>query len=224
MKKSKLSPSNRVAQVRKARGLTQQQLADAIGSHWITVSKLERGVMRLSDEWREAIAKALDVDQWSLLLDGRPLPVVHIEGQIDEGGKVIAYEDDDGSENFIINTNYFTHPSFRWLLVAGDALWPWYQDGDRLCLWQLPESEWESVRGRLCLIWYESKSGDDDMTVAIMSGRGRDGLYTLERFGMPPIRSAKITAVAAVAMSVYYLGPDSISEATNIRPRDTAPL
>ena len=39
----KNQPKNRIAEERKARGMTQQQLADAVGAHWITISKLERG-------------------------------------------------------------------------------------------------------------------------------------------------------------------------------------
>lgn len=60
-------PKNRIAEVRKARGMTQQQLADAVGSHWITISKLERGRIRLTTDWLERLAKPLGVGERDLL-------------------------------------------------------------------------------------------------------------------------------------------------------------
>src|SRR5690606_1578399 len=128
-----------ISEFRKARGMTQQQLADVIGSHWITVSKLERGKIRLSDEWRVKIANALGLDGWDLVVGGRYLPQVHVEGWIEEGGKIHPYDETHPADTFSINTDFFTHPSFRWLTVTGDALWPWYQDGDRICLWAIQE-------------------------------------------------------------------------------------
>lgn len=51
-----------VSSLRKAKGLTQAQLAEKLGVHWITVSKLERGVIQITERKAEEIAKALDAD------------------------------------------------------------------------------------------------------------------------------------------------------------------
>ena len=58
---------NRIAEVRNARGMTQQELADQVGAHWITISKLERGIIKLTTEWLEKLATPLGVHAWELL-------------------------------------------------------------------------------------------------------------------------------------------------------------
>lgn len=52
---------NLIARARKAVGLTQKQTANALGCHWITVSKLERGEQQLTQEWAEKLSAVLDV-------------------------------------------------------------------------------------------------------------------------------------------------------------------
>ncbi len=217
--KNKTPPNNRIAELRKARKLTQQQLAEAIGAHWITLSKLERGVMRLSDEWRAAIADALKVDEWELIVGARALPTVHVEGRIEEGGEIIPLDEDDTSEAFHLSTDYFTHPAYRWLTVSGDALWPWYQDGDRICLRHMPEDELESVRGRITVVWWRAgENQDEQATIGVLERGKRPGLYTVNRMGMPPVRDIKPISLAVVAMAVYYLGPETIREPPDLLP------
>lgn len=212
---------NRLAEFRKRRKLTQQQLADLVGAHWITISKLERGIIRLSDVWQQRLAKALEIDGWELFNEPRPLPKVHVEGWIEEGGQVHPYDNDlefadggnEGADSFTIDTRYFTHPSFRWLVVAGDALWPLYQDGDRVCLWHVPEDEIENYHGRLCVAWYEDPVNKSEQVTVGVLDRGRiAGQHTVSRVGMPPLRDLKFTSLAVVAMAIYNLGPGSISE------------
>lgn len=206
------STSNLIAVHRKKAGLSQQALADRIGSHWITVSKLERGKMRFSDEWRDKIATALGIDPLDLVPGARSLPTVHVEGMIEEGGEIVVLSEEDNTDSFTLSTDYFTSPAYRWLVVAGDALWPWFQDGDRICLWHLAEDEIESVLGRICVGWYEGKDGEEDVAIGVLGPGSTAGLYTLQRSGSPPLRDFKPTSLAVLAMAVYYLGPDSISE------------
>jgi len=56
-----------IADARKASGMTQQELADAVGAHWITISKLERGKIKLTTEWLEKLAGPLGVNVRDLL-------------------------------------------------------------------------------------------------------------------------------------------------------------
>lgn len=224
MKRSKSASINRIAEHRKAKGVTQQQLADAVGSHWITISKLERGVMRFTEEWRQAIAKALEVNEWDLVAGPRPLPVVHVEGVIEEGGQVLLLSEEDTRDSFQLDTHIFTHPAYRWLVVAGDAMWPWYQDGDRICIYNLPEDEIESVRGRVCVAWFEKEGGQEDATVGILERGRRPGLYTINRFGTPPMRDIKPISLAVVVMVIYYVGSDSLHESVPTADQfDTGP-
>jgi len=52
--------NNNIADLRKAKGWTQEQLADAIGTTINNLGKLERGARRLNQDWIDRIAGALE--------------------------------------------------------------------------------------------------------------------------------------------------------------------
>src|SRR3569833_4523064 len=58
---------NRIATLRKERGLTLAAVADAAGTTKAQIQKLERGDRRLSLEWMERLAKAMNVKITDLL-------------------------------------------------------------------------------------------------------------------------------------------------------------
>ena len=51
-----------LAEWRKARGLTQQQLADRLGRAKSTISQLENGKMDMTGHYMAALAEALNID------------------------------------------------------------------------------------------------------------------------------------------------------------------
>jgi transcriptional regulator with XRE-family HTH domain len=53
--------------LRQRRGLTQQQLADIVAAHRVTIAKLETGALRPGVDLLEALAKALRVSVTDLL-------------------------------------------------------------------------------------------------------------------------------------------------------------
>lgn len=59
--------NNRIADLRKAKGMTQDQLADAIGTTVNNLGKLERGARRLNEDWINKIAAALGCDPSEIL-------------------------------------------------------------------------------------------------------------------------------------------------------------
>lgn len=60
---------NRIKEWRKTRGLTLKQLAERIGTSNQQISHLENGRRRLSLEWMQRLAKALDCLPSDLLVD-----------------------------------------------------------------------------------------------------------------------------------------------------------
>lgn len=52
---------NRIRELRIAAGLSQQALGDRIGVSKVTISELERGLMKLDTEYMRRLADALDV-------------------------------------------------------------------------------------------------------------------------------------------------------------------
>ena len=58
---------NRIRELREARGLTQQQLADACGTTQPTIDRLEKGIRQLTEKWMQRLASALQVEPADLL-------------------------------------------------------------------------------------------------------------------------------------------------------------
>lgn len=114
-------PPNRIAEIRKQKKLSQQQLAEAIDAHWVTVSKLERGRMQFTWEWAELIAPILKVDPAALFIarpgSKRVFPAELVvdrgellnipESRIPEVDIGQGYDDQYGSAWIGINTDAF---------------------------------------------------------------------------------------------------------------------
>jgi transcriptional regulator with XRE-family HTH domain len=61
--------ANRIKELREARGLTLQQVADDAGTSLQQIQRLENGHRRLTDEWMRRIAPVLGVHPAALLLE-----------------------------------------------------------------------------------------------------------------------------------------------------------
>lgn len=60
---------NRIREIRIDRGLSQQALADAVGTSKTQISKLEKSQRRLTDEWMRRLARALECHPAELMMD-----------------------------------------------------------------------------------------------------------------------------------------------------------
>jgi len=65
---------NRIKEIRKDRGLSQEQLADAVHTTKATISKLEKGDIQLTMEWMRKLARALECHWAELGEDAAPPP------------------------------------------------------------------------------------------------------------------------------------------------------
>lgn len=59
--------NNRIAELRKAKGMTQDQLAEEIGTTINNLGKLERGARRLNQDWIDRISAALGCEPEELI-------------------------------------------------------------------------------------------------------------------------------------------------------------
>jgi len=137
-------PRNRIAEARKARGMTQQQLADAVGSHWITISKLERGRIRLTTDWLERLAKPLGVSERDLLsgTTGNPAYGAAFGEPTGPFGKPLFYLKE--------GDNLYEPKSLR---IDGPAYEPFLHEGDTVWftpLRSIDGNERKRLEGRLC--------------------------------------------------------------------------
>ena len=58
---------NNIKKFRKMAGLSQEKLADKVGTTLQQISRLERDERKLTPEWAEKIAKALNIEPYKLL-------------------------------------------------------------------------------------------------------------------------------------------------------------
>jgi transcriptional regulator with XRE-family HTH domain len=84
--------ANRIQELRKRRRISAARLGALLNSGRSTVVKLERGEMRLTQQWMDRIAAALGVDAADLLPGGgdNEVPVM---GYVGEGAEIFPYDD-----------------------------------------------------------------------------------------------------------------------------------
>lgn len=114
--------ANRLAHLRKKAGLTQTALAEALNSGRSTVTKLEGGLIPLSDRWLERLSKILNCAPSDIL--GDQVPVV---GRIGAGGSVIF--EDLGFEE-MVSRPPDTLGELVGLEVYGESMLPKFDPGD----------------------------------------------------------------------------------------------
>jgi transcriptional regulator with XRE-family HTH domain len=118
---------NRIASIRKDKGLTQQQLGDALGVHWITISKIERGVTELNGTWLRKLSEALGVPKIALL----DAPIEHdysIYGTVADGRTVHTTEADNRP---VVRVSDIPETG-SWFELQDDSLGPFFHKGDLL--------------------------------------------------------------------------------------------
>jgi transcriptional regulator with XRE-family HTH domain len=77
-------PTNSISALRNAKGMTQTELAEAIGTTLNNLGKLERGTRRLNMDWIEKIATALGVEPYQVIM-----PVGDEDGLPDESERYV---------------------------------------------------------------------------------------------------------------------------------------
>lgn len=142
---------NRLADIRKKRKLSQQQLADLVESHSVTISKLERGVMQMTGPWLERLAEALQVDAADILSSQVQRRDVEISGEIREDG-TFASIDADGAVFMSQVMPENDDAVSWWAQIVDDAMHPFLRDGDLVRFVNVDKDEVEHYFGRICYI------------------------------------------------------------------------
>ena len=134
--------TNLIRQVRLFKGLTQAQLAEKVGTTAATVSRLEQDEMRVSTEWLERFAVALDVHP-SDLLEQRGRPAIKMLGKAGRNGRVI----DSGDEKISIDLPANDAVAIEVATQQGE-----YSAGERLIGERLKGASMASGSGKDCII------------------------------------------------------------------------
>lgn len=137
---------NRIKVLRKKRGLTMQQLADAVGTSQQQVDRLEKSKRRLTVEWMEKLSRALDCEFVDLVpLDNarnaQTTSKAKIVGSVDSAADnaLQTYTDKDTYIIIFGRVKEITNPKLFGLLVQGNKL-AGYPEGTELIFNEVPSS------------------------------------------------------------------------------------
>ncbi|WP_276120349.1 helix-turn-helix domain-containing protein [Pararhizobium qamdonense] len=191
MTKIKPAPTNRIAEVRKRQGLTQSQLADKVGVHWITISKLERGQITFTEEWRYRLGAAMDVDADIFLPTNRRLTTIEVQGEIMPGGIVEMYGTEEDQHTFTLWNGAFHALNKLWLYVNTDALYPLYHDEDLLCFARNDSIDGLKLVNRFCMVFGTDENGADRQVFGYPHLTAKADHYTILVPNGPPVTNLK---------------------------------
>lgn len=121
--------SDRLKELRNARGITQQQLADWTGLGRTRIGNYERGVREPDFETQEILADFFNV-RLDYLMDRKSTPVTRIPvlGQVIAGIPIEAIEEILDYEE--ISTDMATQGEYFGLQIKGNSMEPKFSNGD----------------------------------------------------------------------------------------------
>ncbi|MBM7322403.1 helix-turn-helix transcriptional regulator [Agrobacterium sp. S2] len=207
MTKPTPAPTNRIAEIRKRMGLTQAQLAEKVGVHWITISKLERGQIQFSDDWKDRLAEALNVEPDVLLPVNRRLTSIEVAGEIMPGGIVEQYTDDEGIHTYTLWNGAFHALHRVWYYVNTNALAPLFHDEDLLCFARNDGIEPSRLMNRFCMILATDEAGGDRTLFGYPHMTAQSDRYTVVPPSGPPIQNVRIHFLFPL-VTVFYNVPE----------------
>lgn len=182
---------NKISEIRRQKKVTQQQLADRLGVHVITVSKLERGVMQLTGSWINRLATALEVSE-AEIWGGFQLVSMGASGRLTTGDRVTVV--DPENNRFSSYRSLLGEPDSRWLHVQDNALLPFFGEGD-LVQFSLAGLDLQTVGifdGRLCMYAAE---GNDDILIGSVDKQISASVYDLRSMNGRQMKEVRVQVI-----------------------------
>lgn len=158
---------NRIKELREAKGLTQSQLAEAVGVHWQTIQRLEGGKTKLDTEWMEKLAPPLDVDAIDLVTNRPKFRTVEVRGYVQAGQWEEAWElpEDDRYAIPVPDDPQYRHVRLFGVETRGPSMDRRYPEGTVVVVADLYEHGEEPRPGRRYVVERERADGMREATV-----------------------------------------------------------
>ena len=207
---------NRIAEERKSCGLSQQELGDLVGAHWVTISKLERGKIKLTTNWIEKIAAALQLNETDLLRRTKSIAKALVVGGIGEDGIAIIYPKPQWTETSVKNS-HFNDPDGFWLAVESRFYSPVLHPSDFIYLIPMGaellrkplRGNLELVTGRLALV--ELKKGRGALGFLYPGSKpGQWDMYWFDRRILHDEKPKRISMVCATINTYAEASPEDV--------------
>lgn len=197
---------NRIHELRLRRKWSQPELAERVGAHWVTISKLERGQMQLTHEWMVRIAEALEIRPEDLISDSSLVRAVYMSGHLDDRGRVKLLRRhgetvEIGSRQYDVQIGSESSEASIWLLIETDAYYPLIHSGDIVRFTFIEIKKLEKCIGRLCFI--ETDGEKLDRFVGIVSRGNESGTIDVQSPGASPLQGVVPANIAIASMALF---------------------
>lgn len=190
---------NRLRELRKALGLTLNDVAGAAGTSNQQLGMLERGERRLTVEWMQKLAPVLGVEPKDLLPDAgqsRPIPVV---GYVGAGAQIFSIDDHEkggGLEEVEAPIPGLPQSTVA-VQVRGRSMEPAFYPGDLIFYDRQDSGDLTHLSGKECIV----RLNDGRTFIKIMR-RLPDGGWYLHSNNDDPILGIGIAWAAKVKLIV----------------------
>ena len=180
---------NHLRALREKAGLSQDALAQRMGTTRSQLAKLERGERRLTEKWIERAAKALDVPM-SMIIDVGTVPMVGFVG----AGAELVYHHDGTGELDQVDAPPQAGAGMVAVQVKGDSMRGQVDDGWVLFYEDRREPVTDDLLGQLCVVGLP----DGRIMVKKLQRGQTAGLFHLYSSNSDPLFDQTVTWAAKV--------------------------
>ncbi len=185
---------NRLREIRKAQGLTQQELAEMVGTSYVQIGRLEKGERQLTVDWLKRLAGALNVRPWDIVEEALPddfdIPIL---GYVGAGATVYPCSDYEQCGGFdrVTVPRTLGH-NLAGVVVSGTSMMPVYRDGDILIY--RPTSDLRASLMKEAIVW----CADGRVYLKFLRPGRRPGHFTLVSYNAEVMDNVEIEKAAPV--------------------------
>lgn len=191
--------NNRIKELRTAKQLTLDELAERTGLSPGYVQRLESGKRNLGFEHLEKFATALEVTERELIPDETDRSaVVRVVGKIGAGQEILPEAEQVPPEGLKEIEVPFPVPDTTLAFeVDGDSMWPRYDPGDVILCWR-EGTNFNEVIGWEAAV--RTSNGRRYLKRIVRGSKAK--LFNLESFNAPVIRDVKLEWISKVQLVV----------------------
>lgn len=187
---------NRIAELRQARGWSQEDLARHAGTTNQQIGRLESGARRLTVDWMERLARPLGVTPQDLLPTGQNARMIQVVGHVGAGAEIFAIDDHAKGAGLDEVDCPWTElaPSTVAVRVRGSSMEPAYFDGD-LIFYEQTNTDYTHLLGKECVV-----ALSDGRRFIKQLRRTQNGQWYLHSHNAEPILGVSIEWAAKVRL------------------------
>lgn len=191
---------NRIKEIREARGMTLEELAEKVDLSVSYVQRLENGERNLAIKHLNSFAAALATAPRDLLTSGEEVEThtVKVVGKIGAGAEILPEAEQVPPEGlFQIEIPFPVPDATLAFEIEGDSMWPRYDAGDVVLCWREGTNATEIIGWEAAV---RTHDGRRYLKRIIQGSRSRH--YDLESYNAPVIRNVKLEWVSKVQLVV----------------------